>query len=126
MNTLLLTGSIIVTAALIAYSIAIITEQFKKILNKTTMIFISAGIGLDIIATLLMILGSPNSPFTLHGFVGYSALLVMLIDSILIWRSFLKNGINSKVSHSLHIYSRYAYLWWVAAYVTGGLLVALK
>jgi len=25
-------------------------------------------------------------PFTVHGFIGYTALMVMLIDAILIWR----------------------------------------
>lgn len=126
MNPLLIAGSIIVTAALASYSIAIITEQVKKSLGRTTLIFITAGILLDIAATLFMIIGSPNSPFTLHGFLGYSALAVMLIDSILIWRSYLQNGLNSTLSKSLHLYSRYAYLWWVVAYITGGLLVALK
>jgi hypothetical protein len=27
---------------------------------------------------------------------------------------------------SISIYSRYAYLWWVIAFITGGLLVMLK
>lgn len=126
MNPLLIAGSIIVTAALVAYSIAVITEQVKKIINRTTLIFLTAGIILDITATLFMIIGSPNSPFTLHGFLGYSALAAMLTDSILIWRTSLKDGVNAQVKKSLHIYSRYAYLWWVVAYITGGLLVAMK
>ena len=126
MNTLLIAGSIIVTAALISYSIAVITEQVKKIINRTTLVFITLGITLDITATLFMIIGSPNSPFTLHGFLGYSALAVMLIDSSLIWRNYLKHGIDATVGKALHLYSRYAYLWWVVAYVTGALLVALK
>ena len=126
MNALLITGSIIVTAALASYSIAVITEQLKKVINRTTLIFITIGITLDITATFFMIIGSPNSPFTLHGFLGYSALAVMLTDTFLIWRTYLKNGLNAKVGRSLHLYSRYAYLWWVVAYITGGLLVALK
>ena len=126
MNSLLIAGSIIVTAALISYSIAVLTEQVKKIINRTTLIFITLGITLDIVATLFMIIGSPNSPFTLHGLLGYSALAVMLTDSILIWRTYLMNGLNTTVGRSLHLYSRYAYLWWVVAYITGGLLVALK
>ena len=126
MNNLLILGSIIVTAALISYSIGIITEQIKKVVSRLVLVFISLGIVLDITATIFMIIGSPNSPFTLHGFLGYSALAVMLLDVILIWRVYLQNGINSKVPSSLHLYSRYAYLWWVIAYITGGLLVALK
>ena len=51
MNALLITGSIIVTAALASYSIAVITEQLKKVINRTTLIFITLGITLDITAT---------------------------------------------------------------------------
>jgi hypothetical protein len=73
-----------------------------------------------------MIIGSPNSPYTFHGFNGYSALTLMLVETFIIWESFLKNGINSVVGHVAHKYSRYAYLWWVLAYITGSLLITLK
>ncbi|MCF8367974.1 MAG: hypothetical protein K9G76_02955 [Bacteroidales bacterium] len=126
MNTLLVLGSVIVTAALISYSIGIITEQVKKVINSTTLIFVSIGILLDITATIFMILGSPNSPFTFHGFLGYSALAVMLADVIFIWRTRLRDGKNAKVKPGLHLFSRYAYLWWVIAYITGALIVVLK
>ena len=126
MNSLLVAGSVIVTFALISYSIGIITEQRIHRLTRTVMIFISLGILLDITATLFMIIGSPNSPFTLHGFLGYSALAVMLADVILIWRLRLGKGAGVSVPSGLHLYSRYAYLWWVIAYVTGALLVMFK
>lgn len=126
MNTTLVVGTVVVTLALIAYSIGIITEQRKHIINKTVLRFITFGIILDITATALMVIGSPNSPFTLHGFLGYSALTVMLIDVIFIWKLKLKSGIDCTVKKQLHLYSRYAYAWWVVAYITGGLMVALK
>jgi hypothetical protein len=73
-----------------------------------------------------MIVGSPNSPFTFHGFVGYSALAVMLIETLLIWKHYRRSGLNSRVPVRIHLYSRFAYVWWVLAYITGALLVALK
>jgi hypothetical protein len=90
------------------------------------LIFLTIGLALDITATTLMITGSPNSPFTFHGFIGYSALAVMIIETFIIWKNYLANGMNSKVPRTAHMYSRYAYSWWVIAYITGGLLVALK
>ncbi len=126
MNSLLLTGSIIVTFALIAYSIGILSEQRKKKVTRTVLLFISIGIILDITATLFMIIGSSNSPFTFHGLLGYSALAVMLIDVFLIWKLKLGAGFNAEVPRGLHLYSRYAYSWWVIAYITGGLLIVLK
>ena len=126
MNTLLIAGSIVVTLALIFYSIAIITEQRTGIISRRVLIFLSLGLALDISATALMILGSRNNPFTFHGILGYSALAVMIAETYLIWKIFIMNGINAEVGRPAHLFSRYAYTWWVIAYITGGLLVALK
>lgn len=125
MNPTLVAGTIIVTFAMAAYSIAIIGEQRRHRVSDFALTFLTLGVVLDITATACMIAGSPNSPFTLHGFVGYSALAFMLSDSIAVWRFRLRNRAEVMVSRSLHLYSRFAYLWWVAAYITGGLLVAL-
>jgi uncharacterized repeat protein (TIGR03987 family) len=123
MNSYTLIGTISITSALLAYSIAVITEQIKKKINKTVLIFLTSGIVLDIIATSFMIIGSSNSAFTLHGFVGYSALAAMLIDGYLIWNNYLKFG--EKIKPSIHRYTLFAYLWWIIAFITGSLLVAL-
>jgi hypothetical protein len=50
----------------------------------------------------------------------------MFIDAVLIWRLKIKNGSYSPVPDNIHIYSRYAYIWWVIAFITGGVLVALR
>ena len=126
MNWFLQLGTSIVILALISYSVAIITEQRKKKINKTVLLFLTLGVCLDITATSFMILGSSKGGFTLHGILGYTSLAGMFTDAILIWRLRLKNGINSPVSRKLHLYSRYAYVWWVTAFITGGLLVALR
>ena len=122
MNTLSITGATIVTLALISYSIGIISEQVKRKIIPRVLIFITVGVVLDVTATIFMILGSKNSPFTIHGFVGYSALFVMLIEVVKIWRTYNKSGIRAEVPKGLHIYSRYAYIWWVIAYITGSLI----
>lgn len=126
MNPLLITGTTIVFFALASYSIAIITEQRKKKIISRVLIFLTLGVLLDITATTFMILGSKNGALTLHGFIGYSSLLAMFIDAVLIWRLKLKKGTDADVPKGLHIYSRYAYIWWVLAFITGALLVAIK
>jgi len=126
MNTQLQIGTTVVVFALAAYSVAIITEQRKKILSKTVLTFLTLGVSLDIIATTFMILGSAKGAFTLHGMLGYSSLAAMFTDAVLMWRLKNKQGLNSVVPHKLHLYSRYAYLWWIAAFITGGLLVAIR
>jgi hypothetical protein len=73
-----------------------------------------------------MIIGSENSPFTLHGIMGYSSLAGMVTDTVLIWRVRLRRGGAAEIPRSLHLYSRIAYFWWILAYITGGLLIAFK
>ncbi len=126
MNPLLQAGTTIVVFALASYSIAIFTEQRKKILRRRILVFLTLGVALDITATILMILGSSKGVFTLHGIIGYSSLAGMFIDAVMIWRLKIKNGSYCPVPDKIHIYSRYAYIWWVIAFITGGLLVALR
>ncbi len=116
----------VVTLALISYSIAILTEQKKRKVINLVLIFLTLGVILDVSATAMMIIVSENSPFTLHGILGYSSLTAMLIDAVLLWRFRMKKGPEEKVSRPVHLYSRIAYLWWVAAYITGTLMVVLK
>jgi len=126
MKTISMIGAMIVTLALISYSIAVFNERRRKHVTKFMLSFLTVGLVLDITATACMIIGSTNSPFTLHGSLGYSALTLMLIDTILIWRLYKKNGTSFEVPSALHIYTVIAYSWWVIAYITGSLLVALK
>lgn len=126
MNPYTQTGSILVVVALAMYSTGILSEQRGKIVSNKVLFFLSLGICFDISATTCMIIGSSSGPLTLHGFIGYSSLLGMLVDSALLWRLKIKKGTNAEVPGKLHIYSRYAYIWWVIAFITGGLLVALR
>lgn len=126
MNLYLQIGTSVVVFALISYSIGIITEQRIKHISKQVITFVTLGVILDIAATFFMIIGSDKGGFTLHGFIGYSSLLGMLIDVILMWVRIVRHGINTHVPNSLHLYTRYAYIWWVLAFITGGVLVLFR
>ncbi len=119
-------GIIIVQAALVSYSIAVITEQRKRIVTPFILTFLTIGVVFDITATTFMIIGSSQGPFTLHGILGYSSLAGMLADTVFMWRFYRKNEPGTGVSRIAHLCTRYAYIWWIAAYVTGALLVAIR
>jgi EamA domain-containing membrane protein RarD len=121
MNSTLIKAVIVVTFALAFYSVAVITEQRKSRLSKRVLGFITAGVVFDISSTALMISGSRKIPITVHGFIGYSALAVMLVDTILIWRFWRKNR-DGKVSRALNLYTRFGYSWWVIAYIAGAVI----
>jgi hypothetical protein len=119
-------GAGIVIFALLSYSLSIITEQRKKLVTPFILRYLTIGILLDITATTFMIIGSSKSAFTLHGILGYSSLAAMLIDTIFIWRFHLASKPGAIVPVKLHLYSRFAYAWWVIAFITGLLLVVLR
>ena len=123
MNPILITGTIIVTFALTFYSFSVISEQRIKALTPVVLITRTIGVVLDITATAFMIAGSRKIPFTFHGLLGYSALAGMLVDTILVWR-YSRRQRQMRVSPGLKLYTRIAYLWWVLAYIAGGLIAA--
>jgi hypothetical protein len=125
MKTVSMIGSLVVTIALVFYSIGFSKERRKKLVTGQVLIFYTIGVSLDITATILMIIGSSKGMITAHGLIGYSSLLGMLADTILLWRHNLTEGSGAEVSRGLHIYSRIAFTWWIIAYITGGLLVAI-
>ena len=124
MNPVIIRAVIIVTFALLFYSIAVVTEQRKYAVSKRVLWFLTAGVLFDIASTVFMIVGSTNIPLTVHGVIGYTALLVMLVDAILIWRHWSRNG-DGKIPRGLHLYTRIAYSWWVIAYIVGAIMSVL-
>jgi hypothetical protein len=125
LNSVIISAVIAVSFALIFYSVAVITEQKKSAVTKLVLLFLTGGVLLDISSTLLMIIGSTNIPLTVHGVIGYTALLAMLIDAILIWKHWVRNG-GGGIPRNVHIYTRFAYGWWVIAYIVGAVMSALS
>jgi hypothetical protein len=126
MKPILIAGTSIVNLALISYSFFIIFERKYRIVNRKVLSFLTIGVILDIIATMFMITGSSKGPFTLHGILGYSSLSGMLIDSILIWKQYIRGGENTNILGGIHKYSLIAYLWWIIAYITGAIMVMAR
>lgn len=126
MKPVLVIGTAIVHLALLFYSLGIIIEQRKRRVTNKVLLYVTLGVIFDIVATACMIMGSSRGFLTLHGAVGYSGLLLMIIDCIWLWRFFLQQGSEAEVSRNLHLFSRIAYIWWIAAYLTGALMVMLR
>ncbi len=126
MKPILIAGTTIVNLALISYTLFIYSERKTRKGSDKVLMFLTIGIILDATATICMIIGSSRPPFSIHGILGYSALAGMLADGFIIWKNRLRNGKESPLSTTLHKYSLIAYFWWIAAYITGALLVMLR
>ena len=126
MKPIIVIAIVIIHLALISYGIGIITEQIKHRVTRFTLVFLALGLTFDLIATIFMITGAGRGFLTKHSMLGYSCLMAMAVDSVLALRHRLKHG-DQKVTYALHLYSRYAYFWWVmGAYVTGGFLALMS
>jgi hypothetical protein len=126
MNPLSKTGVTIVVFALAAYTMAVAPEQRRRLATPRVLMFLTVGVLLDVTGTIFLILGPRGGAWTLHGVLGYSSLAVMIIDTWLMWRLAASAGPGTDVPRGLHLYTRAAYLWWVAAFITGGLLVPMR
>jgi len=126
MNPLSIIGAFIITLALLSYGIGSISILRFKFVTPSVLIFLTLGIILDLTAVVFMIVGSSKGIFTLHGILGYSAIITMLLDTFFIWRFYLKNGFDVEISKNIVAFSKFAYSWWVIAYLTGSLLVIWK
>lgn len=126
MKPILIAGTTIVNLALISYSIGVFKQRKAKALTKNVMTFLTLGVIFDITATICMVIGSSKGGMSLHGFIGYSSLLGMLIDIWFSYRAVSKNGIGTQISSSFNRNTTIAYIYWIAAYITGALIVALR
>lgn len=116
-------GVTIVLLALSAYSVGVVSEQRSGRVTRRAAGFLLLGVLLDVTATVCMIIGS-GKMLTLHGVLGYSALGAMLVETVLAVRHRAHFG-EAATPRWLHQYTRFAYGWWVVAFISGGLLVAL-
>lgn len=121
MEPILIAGIVTVNLALVTYGIGIVSEQRSRRITLKVLRFLQAGVALDVVATSFMILGSGEG-LSLHGYIGFSALAVMVSELTLAWRHRASHG-DGEVPGWLHRWSRLAYGWWCVAYVAGAALV---
>jgi hypothetical protein len=123
MNFLAVVGAFIITLSLLSYGIGSIAVVRFKIVTPGILVFLTLGVLLDFVAVTMMVINSEKSIFSLHGVLGYLAMLTMTINIALVWRCYFKNGFDSVISNPIIIYTKIAYAWWLFAYITGSILV---
>jgi len=115
-------GIIFVHIALILYTLFIISENRKQKSTKSVLVFITLAVIFDVAATTCMMIGTTRTYFTFHGILGYTGLLLMITDAVLLWNYKLKYGAEILISSSLNLFSKIAYIWWIIAFITGVLV----
>jgi heme/copper-type cytochrome/quinol oxidase subunit 2 len=123
MSPILRAGVGIVLLALVSYTAGVLLVQRRRAVSSRALAFLLAGVVFDVTATICMIFGSGRL-VTLHGVIGYSALAAMVVDTWFAWRHRRRAG-DAITPMWLHRFTRFAYIWWVVAFVTGAMLAAM-
>jgi len=126
MPQVIIAGVILIHIALILYSIFIYLEHKHKRATTGVLVFITAAVTFDISATVCMMIGTAEKYFTLHGILGYTALFVMIIDTIFIWKHRTRFGSEVPFSDTLNRNSKLGYVLWLIAFTTGEMLAVMN
>lgn len=119
-------GVIFIHIALVLYSIFIYKERKYKRATNGVVGFITAAVTFDVTATVCMMVGSVEQYFTLHGILGYTALVVMVADAYFIWRHRIRLGTEVPFSDTLNRNSKLGYILWLVAFGTGEMLAVIN
>lgn len=116
---MIILSSILITLALVFYSIGIWAERIKKYLLKWHLIFFWVGFLFDLSGTYSMHLMAKDNFnfFEPHTFTGQIAIWLMLIHAIWATIVIVKNQETAKVK--FHRYSLLVWLIWLIPYFGG-------
>ena len=126
MPIVIIAGVILIHIALILYTIFIIKEYKYKRPNHSVLKFITLAVIFDISATACMMICTSKEYFTLHGILGYSALFLMIIDAIFIWKHKINKSSEVAFNTGLDRYSKFSYFIWIIAFATGEYLAIIS
>ena len=118
MNPIVLTGVAFITLALVVYTVAVILEQRSRRVSAAALALLAVGVVADLVATGCMASVATRGLLNLHGLLGVSALVAMALAAAFAWRHRSRFG-DEEVPRWLHLYVRFVYLGWVAAYFVG-------
>ncbi|NLJ08564.1 MAG: TIGR03987 family protein [Sphingobacteriales bacterium] len=125
MNNLILISSILITFALVFYSLGVWAERISRYLKKWHLIAFWTGFSFDVSGTYAMRLISEN-PFNLldfHTLTGQLALWLMLAHAI--WASIVVAKRNELMRKKFHRYSIFVWLVWLIPYF-GGMFLGMN
>lgn len=116
---------VLITLALVFYSIGIWSERYSRYLKTWHVVCFWLGLLFDISGTYAMHLISTREfdIFEPHTFTGQIALWVMLVH--VVWATYVIKWGSEKVHRKFHVYSIHVWMLWMVPYL-GGMYLAMK
>lgn len=109
-------GALCATVALILYVVGILMTVISGKVKKRNVVMQTAAVVLDATATVCMMIQSQGIiPADFHGWIGYSALTLMVIDLVLI----VRHRDSERIGAAMRIYALVVLVFWIYAYSLG-------
>ena len=117
MNNIVLVSTILISMALIFYTIGVWSERFAGRLKSWQLIFFWSGLIFDTTGTGMMLEMAGGISPDIHTVTGVLAILLMLIHAV--WASVVMIRKDERAIISFHNFSVFVWLIWLIPYFTG-------
>ena len=117
MPTEVLLSTILITLALIFYTIGVWAERFAGRLKPWHLIFFWGGLVFDTAGTTIMLDMAGGLAFDIHGVTGVLAIVLMIIHAV--WATIVLLRKNEQAILTFHRFSVVVWLIWLVPYFTG-------
>ena len=117
MNTQMLLSTILITLALVAYTVGVWGERLAGRLLARHLAFFWAGLASDTSGTGIMFEMAKGGAWSLHGLTGLAAIVLMLIHAL--WATVVLVRNEEKAIVNFHRFSVVVWAIWLIPYSTG-------
>ncbi|MFC1921349.1 HsmA family protein [Chloroflexota bacterium] len=117
MTSTLIISTVLISLALIFYSIGVWSERFAGRLKFWHLIFFWGGLVFDTVGTGMMFEMAGSIGLDIHSVTGVLAILLMLIHAI--WATVVLIKKNEKAISNFHHFSLIVWIIWLIPYLTG-------
>ncbi len=109
-------GALLATSALVLYAVGILMTVITGTVKKRNVIMQTIAVVCDAIATICMMIQAGDLiPADFHGWIGYIALTLMVVDLVFVMR----HKADGVASGPMRIYAAVALVFWIVSYSLG-------
>jgi uncharacterized repeat protein (TIGR03987 family) len=117
MTSEMMLSTILISLALVFYTIGVWSERFAGRLKGWHLIFFWGGLVFDTVGTGMMMESAGGLTFDIHGATGVLAILLMLVHAV--WASIVLIRKDEKAIANFHKFSVLVWVIWLIPYFTG-------
>ncbi len=117
MTSDMMLSTILITLALVFYTIGVWSERFAGRLKGWHLIFFWGGLVFDTAGTGMMMESAGGLTFDIHGITGVLAILLMFVHAA--WASMVLIRKNESAIANFHRFSVLVWIIWLIPYFTG-------